>query len=572
MSHEGRAEARPSSFGDGELRMERAVQVKEQGRRRLMQDTDVIEQLFAAAPLGLGVLDADLRWVQVNGAMAALLGLPAGDVLGRRPTELHPEVGADVEGILRDALAAGATVRRRVAVAGRWFDLAGFPVADGGTGIAAVEITGRVRAETDLTEAHRRDALMARAGQLLSTALSVKETADLVAQLAVPEIADWCFVELVREGRIDRVAFAHRDPSRVAAAREYDRRFPLDPASPIGSSQVIRTGEAQLLADIPDAALEQAAQGPEQLHLLREIGLRSACIVPLVARGRILGDLVLATDGMSGRRFAPDVPDVARALADRAAVALDNAALYAQRDLVAVSLQEQLLPPRLPSIPGLDVAARYSAAGEGNEVGGDFYDVFPSDTGWQVTIGDVTGKGPAAAAITGLARHTMRAAAAYEGAPSQLLRVLNDALLAEGSGRRLASVACVRVDPDGDGVRLTTSVAGHPLPLVVGLDGTVRELGRFGQLLGVEEDLVVFNTEDRLAPGELLVLYTDGVIEARGPGGTFGEHHLQALLSTLARQAPSRVLQRVESAVLAASGGRPRDDVAMVALRVRPLP
>jgi serine phosphatase RsbU (regulator of sigma subunit) len=538
----------------------------------------VIDDLFEAAPIGLGVLDADLRWIRVNSAMATLQTREPQQLVGSRPSDVHAEIGGRVEEVAREVLAHRRTVRRRFnglvqgrVVVERWWDLALFPVADG-VGMAAVEITDRVRAEHELAEAHRRDALMARASHLLSSALSVHEVADLVAQLAVPELADWCFVELARDGAIDRVVSRHRDPAKEPFIAEFDRAFPLDPDSPVGSPKVIRTGEPELIGEIPDEFLVQAAQNEEHLRLLREVGFKSACIVPLIARGRILGDLALATDGESGRRFGPDTLDVARELADRCALALDNAMLYAQREQVAMTLQEELLPPRLPPIPGLDVAARYSAAGEGNQVGGDFYDVFASDTGWQVVIGDVVGKGPAAAAVTGLARHTMRAAAAYEGAPSQLLRVLNRALLAERAGQRLASVACVRIDPEADGAKLTVSVAGHPLPLVVGIDGTVREVGRFGQLLGVEDDLVVFNVEERLGIGELLVLYTDGVIEARGPGGMFGEDHLRSLLMTLGGEAPTRVLQRVESAVLAASGGRPRDDLAMIALRVRALP
>ena len=539
----------------------------------------MIDDLFEAAPIGLGVLDRDLRWARVNAAMAALQRREPEDLIGRMPSEIHPEVGPRVEEIAREVQSTGQTLRRRMdgRVRGeedggtRWWDLVWFAVGDG-VGMAAVEITDRVRAEHELAEAHRRDALMARASHLLSSALTVQEVADLVAQLAVPELADWCFVELARDGRIDRVASRHRDPRKASLIAEFDRSFPLDPSSPVGSPKVIRTGEPELIGEIPDELLAQAAMSEEHLEMLREVGFKSVCIVPLVARGRILGDLALATDDESGRRFGPDTLDIARGLADRCAVALDNAALYAQREQVAVTLQEQLLPPRLPPIPGLDVAARYSAAGEGNQVGGDFYDIFASDTGWQVVIGDVVGKGPAAAAVTGLARHTMRAAAAYEGAPSQLLRVLNSALLAERAGHRLASVACVRLDPDPEGARLTVSVAGHPLPLVVGVDGTVREVGRFGQLLGVEEELVVFNAEDRLVPGELLVLYTDGVTEARGPGGMFDEDHLRALLMTLGGEAPTRLLQRVESAVLAVSGGRPRDDLAMIALRVRSVP
>jgi PAS domain S-box-containing protein len=532
----------------------------------------VIDDLFEAAPVGLGVFDDQLRWVRANEALVAFTGRSPADVVGRRPSEVLGPVGARAEAALRRVLESGVA-ENGVAETGagdgeRHWRFALFPVG-GGVGIAAIDITDRVEAERELAEAHRRDALMARAGHLLSTALSVQETADLIAQLVVPELADWCFVELVREDAIDRVAWAHRDPGKVALVADVDRRYPLDPDSPVGSPKVIRTGEAELLPEVPDEMLVQAAEDDEHLQLLRGVGFRSSLIVPLVARGRILGDIAMATDAASGRTLGPEVLPLARALADRCAVALDNAAVYARRDLVAVTLQEELLPPRLPPIPGIDAAARYSAAGEGNQVGGDFYDVFASRGGWVVIIGDVVGKGPAAAAVTGLARHTLRTAAAYEASPSRLLQVLNDALLAEHPGRRLATVACVRLEPAGEGLDVTVAVGGHPLPLVVGRDGTVRETGRFGHLLGFEEGIDVADTTDRLNPGELLVLYTDGVIEGRASSGAFGEAHLRALLADAGGQAPSRVLRRIESAVLAASGGRPGDDLAMIALRPR---
>jgi serine phosphatase RsbU (regulator of sigma subunit) len=414
---------------------------------------------------------------------------------------------------------------------------------------------------------------MARAGHLLSTALSLQETADLVVQLVVPELADWCFVELVQpDGSIERTALAHRDPAKLRWAQEISRRYPLDPASPAGSPKVIRTGEPELIEEVPDELLVQVAVDDEHLGLLRAIGFVSVCIVPLVARGRVIGDLVLATgpDGSGPpRRLGAETLLVARALAERCALALDNAALYAQRDLVAVSLQEELLPRELPAVPDLDVAARYSAAGEGNDVGGDFYDLFASGGGWQLVVGDVVGKGPVAAAVTGLARHTLRAAAAYEQRPAQLLRGLNRALLAEDPGRRLATVACVRLDAADGALALTVGVGGHPLPLLVSADGTVREVGAYGTILGVHESVEIRDVPARLEPGELLVLYTDGVIDARGPGGLFGEERLHGLLTGLVGEAPSRVVHRIESAVLAHSGGRPRDDVAIVALRLR---
>ncbi|HEX2086905.1 MAG TPA: SpoIIE family protein phosphatase [Solirubrobacteraceae bacterium] len=536
--------------------------------------------VLEAAPIGLGAFDAELRFAWVNAAFAGLSGRTAEQLVGRRPSEVYGDLGARTEAWVRQVLETSRPHRQVVTGAlpeepgvVRHWDVEHFPLEEGGgVGIIAVEITDQRRAEEALAEAHRRDALMARAGQLLSTALSVKETADLVASLVVPELADWCFVELVRDDRrIDRVSYLHRDPAKLRWLSEYERRYPLDPDAPVGSPNVVRTGEPELIGELPDEFLVAAAQDEEHLRILREVGFVSVCIVPLIARGRVLGDIALATDAESGRRFGPDVLVLARELADRCALALDNAAVYAQRDLVAMSLQEELLPPTLPQIPGLDVGARYAAAGEGNEVGGDFYDVFPSDTGWRVVIGDVVGKGPAAAAVTGLARHTLRAAAPYEQAPSALLAVLNRALLAERAGERLASVACVQLEPAGDELDLTVSVGGHPLPLVVDAGGAVREVGRFGQLLGVEPEHRAVDVRDRLRPGELLVLYTDGVVDARGPAGVFGEERLRALLRDLAGNAPTRVVQRIEAAVLAASGGRPHDDIAIVALRVRPM-
>ena len=535
-------------------------------------------QLIEAAPVGLGAFDRDLRWVRVNEALAALNATTVERMLGRTPGELHGAVGAVYEARLRAVLAGEEPAEMVVTgvlpgdpAGRRAWELRHFPLGEG-LGVVVTDVTDRLLAESSLAEAHRRDALMARAGHLLGTALSVTETAELVARLVVPELADWAFVELVREdGRIDRVAMAHRDQEKERWVRAIDREFPLDPASPVGSPAVIRSGRPELLPEIPDALLEQAASSPEHLRALREAGFTSACIVPLVARGRVLGDIALATDAVSGRRLTEGVVPIASALADRCALALDNAVAFEQRETVALTLQGELLPRALPPIPGLDIAVRYNAAGAGNEVGGDFYDVFASGDGWIVVIGDVVGKGPLAASVTGLARHTLRAAATYETTPSALLDGLNRALYAEEPGRRLASVALLRLTPAEGGVDVTLAVGGHPLPLVVSGDGEVREIGVHGRLLGVEPDAVVRDAGTRLRPGDTVVLYTDGVVEARGPGGMLGEAALRAIVADSVGDAPSRVVQRIEQAVLAASGGRPRDDIAVVALRLWPV-
>lgn len=534
------------------------------------------ERLIDSVPIGLGEIDAELRWVRVNPALAALHRAAPGELLGRRPSDVHGELGRSSEEVMRRVLATGEA--ERVVIDGelatdpgtrRQFEITWFKLGEG-LGSVAIEVTDQRFAQAALADAHRRDALLARAGQLLRTALSVQETADLVARLVVPEIADWCFVEMVRDdGSVERVSVAHKDPEKERWARELSERYPVDPDAPYGSGKVIRTGEPELMSEIPPEMVEDAARDAEHFSVLQEVGFSSACIVPLVARGRTIGAIALATSGPE-RRLRADILPLAGAIAELSALALDNARLYAQRDLVAVSLQEHLLPRELPEVPGVEIAARYLAAGEGNEVGGDFYDVFPSGTSWAVVIGDVVGKGPAAAALTGLARHTLRAAAPYEAEPSALLRVLNRALLAEDPGHRLASVAAVRLDRvEHDGFDLRVAVAGHPLPLLVSASGAVRDVGEHGQLLGVHHEPLLSDVTVRMEPGDVLVLFTDGVIEARSAAGIFGEERLRGLLRESAGDAPSRVVTRVEQAVLAASDGRARDDLAVVALRVR---
>jgi GAF domain-containing protein/stage II sporulation SpoE-like protein len=177
------------------------------------------------------------------------------------------------------------------------------------------------------------------------------------------------------------------------------------------TSTALRTGQIELLEEISDAEVEALARDPQHALLLRALGLRTSLVVPLHARGRTLGALTLVL-GDATRRFSDGDVTLARALAARAALHIDNARLYSERSHIARTLQRSLLPARPPAVPGLDVAARYRAAGDENEVGGDFYNLFPlGGARWQAMIGDVAGKGPEAAAVTSLACHTLRAAA-----------------------------------------------------------------------------------------------------------------------------------------------------------------
>jgi serine phosphatase RsbU (regulator of sigma subunit) len=184
---------------------------------------------------------------------------------------------------------------------------------------------------------------------------------------------------------------------------------------------------------------------------------------------------------------------------------------------VAQTLQASLLPAALPDIPGVDVAAEYLAAGEGMEVGGDFYDVFALDDGaWALVIGDVLGKGAEAAAVTALARYTLRALAGQSPSPAATLAALNDEMLRQSADRRFVTAVLARLEPrEGGGARLVVACGGHPPPVVLRAGGGGEVAGVPGTLLGVEAQVHIEDHEAQLAPGDALVLYTDGVTEAR---------------------------------------------------------
>jgi serine phosphatase RsbU (regulator of sigma subunit) len=288
----------------------------------------------------------------------------------------------------------------------------------------------------------------------------------------------------------------------------------------------------------------------------------------MTARGRTLGAITFA-NSEAFRRFDEEDLALAEELGRRAGVATDNARLHGELQYIARTLQESLLPPHLPELPGVEAAARFHAAGEGNEVGGDFYDLFEAGDSWAIVIGDVCGKGADAAAVTALARYTLRATAMREREPSEALRVLNEAMLRQRSDTRFCSVAYASLQ-NGPGPPLVTlAVGGHPLPLIVHADGRVEPAGSPGTLLGVVADPDVRDHRVTLAPGDALVLYTDGVSEVRsGEEEVFGQSELSELLSRCAGKGADAIASTLEGAVLEAQHGEPRDDIAILVLRV----
>jgi serine phosphatase RsbU (regulator of sigma subunit) len=314
--------------------------------------------------------------------------------------------------------------------------------------------------------------------------------------------------------------------------------------------------------------MERMMAPGEQLELARSLGLASVIAVPLAARGRTLGVLVLVRADPSAP-FVEEDQSLAGMLAARTGLALDNARLYAEREYVAETLRRSLLPPELPGIEGLEIAARYLPAAEGTQVGGDFYDVFEAAPDrWIAVMGDVVGKGAEAAAMMGLARYTIRTAAMSEGRPSAILETLNQAILKQTNDQRFCTACAVRLRPSGDVARATVCSGGHPLPLVLRADGSIEAVGTPGTIVGVFDDPVLVDRAVDLHLGDTLVLYTDGVTDERRDADEFGETRLHEALTELAGGGAQRIADGVVDAVVGFRTGQPKDDIAILAIKV----
>jgi PAS domain S-box-containing protein len=433
------------------------------------------------------------------------------------------------------------------------------------------DISERKRLEERIRWAEENQRFLAEASSVLAESLDYHQTLKAVAQLAVPRLADWCGISIREDdGTVNQLAVAHVDPDKVELAKSLAERYPPDPDSPYGVPAVLRTGKSQLIREIPESMLEAAAQDEEHLGLLRDLNLRSGMVVPLVARGKAVGAISFVS-AESGRLYDESDLELAEDLARRAAMAVDNAKLFEERSYVARTLQQSLLPPKLPSVPGVELSSLYRPAGEAFEVGGDFYDVFPcSANTWAVLIGDVCGKGPDAASVTGLARHTIRAAAAEENQPSRILRSLNDAVLQQRTDHTFCTVAYVRVKPAPEVATLNVCCAGHPLPMILRADGAVEAVGAEGTLLGIFPDPELSDRAGRLGPGDALVLYTDGLTDQPSPEGRLGRKGIEEVLSSAVGLDAASISASLERAVMNGSGQTLQDDVALLVLRVLP--
>src|SRR5918997_92131 len=517
-----------------------------QGARRRAQAAEeeiatilggVADAVTAQAPDGTLVY-ANQAAVELIGydSVEALLAAPLAEVAGRfemLDEHLNPLRVEQLPG--RRALAGEhpepLIVRSRMADQRetRWTIVKSTPVLDAeGRVRLAINVIEDI---SELKRAEQGQRFLAEAGRVLAASLDYEETLSTVARLAVPDIADWCGVDVLADGELRRVAVAHVDQEKVDLAAQIARDYPPDPSAETGIYAVVRSGRSEVYGHITDELLAASARDERHLELLRSIGMTSVMIVPMVLRGTVLGVMTFVS-AEAGHAYTGADLELAESLASHAAAAVENSRLFRARSEIAQTLQASLLPPALPDVRGFELGAVYRAAGEGFEVGGDFYDVFSTaEDQWYAVIGDVCGKGAEAAAVTALARYTIRATAVRRRSPSAILRLLSEAMLRQESADtagRFCTIACLHLDVSSQPARATVACGGHPLPVILRAGGEVQELGAAGTLLGLVQRPELEDRTGELHPGDTLVLYTDGLTEA-GPRDDIAVVALKAL-------------------------------------------
>jgi serine phosphatase RsbU (regulator of sigma subunit)/PAS domain-containing protein len=411
----------------------------------------------------------------------------------------------------------------------------------------------------------RRLDLMTRMARLLLELATQGEAVTLrrCARLLASDLAAWVMVDVARGQRLRRqVVVGPEDQRSAELARDVAG---LDPAPESLPAVVFSSGSAQLSAHVEDADLLGA--GTTEVPLLMQLGATSVLGVPLSEGKRTYGVLTLARGAGQGPFEMADlglIEEIGEHIA--LAIKVDRAVRWNAE--IAGALRGSLLPLELPVIPGVEVATAHIAASESQGLGGDFYDVYRTRTGWGVSIGDVGGRGDGVGAAGAAARHAIRVAALMPGGAAKVLSCANQVTLADEFGGRFVTAATAHLRWRGIGLKVTLGSAGHPGPVLVKPDGHAQQMKGGGLPLGIFPDAEAEISDHTLTEGDVLLFFTDGLADARNPElGDFGDR-LPGELAALAARPPAAILARLREIVLDFTGADLRDDITMVALRV----
>ena len=543
-----------------------------------------LDALFAQSPVAMIMTDRELRTRRTNAAFRELIGLPDEALIGRRPSQVDAAMDTDfIERTLaKQVITEGAPVfnmhlEQNVNGERRVFAWTAYRVTDNHRVLGAVgfltDITAPIQVVMAIQQANARLNLLQRAGSEIGTTLDIHHTAEELAALAVPELADWVTVDL-----LDPI-LRGEDPLSACPGTMRFRRVAIRDATagatisfavgdlitvPPTGQPIAKFSQGESLLARNPAEIRQAGLPPEDVRALLDRGVHTLMLVPLIARGVTLGVAGLARAEHPEPYDEADVRLVSD-MAERAAVHIDNARLYTREHDAAVILQRSLLPRAIAPVPGLEVAYRYQPAVRAAEIGGDWFDVIPLDHGQvALVVGDVTGHGISAAAIMGQLRTTTAALTRLGTSPPEIMRQLSRLVAAHGDE---AGATCLYALYDPATRRCRLASAGHPPPVLRDPDGAARLIDLPpGLLLGAGPARYPA-IDCHLAPCTVLAMYTDGLVERPGEDIGAGMTRLASALAS----GPAPSLDDLCDSVLASLAPRRRDDVALLLARTCPM-
>jgi PAS domain S-box-containing protein len=520
------------------------------------------------------VLSKDLDGVITswNPAAARLYGYTAEEAIGCHVSFIVPPDHKDEEMVILERIKRGErldtyeTERIRSDGARISVSLTVSPIRSPLRGLIGASVVAR-----DITaEMRRRRAqeFLVAASRLLDTSLDPEETARTIVSTAIPELAEICLIDFRRpDGWYGDSVVAGANQEMAERLERIRREGPLDPSGEHPVAQVLRLNQPMIWRDLkaPDV-VDKVSQSSEHLQLMREAGYNSAAVVPLVARGRTLGALSFL-HAHRDLRYDPGDLDFLSELGERAALALDNARLYRERDRIAKNLQRGLRPPRPAAVEGLEISVVFEAAGEGIDVGGDLYDVLPCEDGCWILVGDVAGKGSTAAGVSVAVRHSVRGLTREIDEPEEVLRRVNELLITGESLNDFATAMLARLQRRSEGWQIILASAGHPPAVLAGESGA--ELLGGGSVLGAWKNANIERHERALDATATLALCTDGWLEA-GPVTTHqGPESFAEMTQSLAGLELDELTERLRADAVGRSSGTLRDDLVVLAVRPR---